>query len=314
MNEPIQVYICKYQKDFSLPDHFRWPVSAFSPEVAGFDRFFRVVDEPALADFLLFPYYLTPMIQQIGIAATRTLLRCILTDFPANEGRYIFFNYEDLSEPLDLDAVIFQISMNRQRHDRYAIAYPYPVDEPAVDDNLFFEDIFYHTSFVGYPGSHPVREKMADMLSRVNSLQMYVETVPFFHGHLNEHERLERQAHFSEIMWKSLTVLCPRGAAENSVRFFETLARGRIPVLISDHAVLPMESVIPYQDFVIRVMEDDIDKVADHILSWLASRTALQVKQACLQARQVWLDWLQPGRLPAFVAHELFRLKQEETV
>lgn len=43
--------------------------------------------------------------------------------------------------------------------------------------------------------------------------------------------------------------LCVKGDANQSVRFFETLSLGRIPLFVDTDIVLPLENMIPYKDF-----------------------------------------------------------------
>ncbi len=301
----IRIYICRNGDDFSLPEHLCWPITSFIPSEAEALRYFQIVTNPAEAEYIFFPYYLTPMIQQMGVSATSALIRSILPDFVRNEHKYLFFNYEDISTPLGFNSIIFQISLNKTVHDINAIPYPYPVDDPLDGSLPDFEELLYQTSFVGYSGSHPVRQLLVDALSKRADLQMYIETTPLFHGHFNEDERRSRQESYCNIMRQSLTVLCPRGAAENSVRFFETMAFGRIPVLLADNAVLPLESLIRYDEFIIRVPESDAVKVGDYILAWLATRSSNQIKEACLKARTAWNNWLKTSRLPVLVAFEL---------
>jgi hypothetical protein len=50
----------------------------------------------------------------------------------------------------------------------------------------------------------------------------------------NEHER-----HYANILSRSRFSLCPRGSNPNSVRFWESLAAGAIPILFSDNYKLP---------------------------------------------------------------------------
>jgi len=301
----IRIYTCRNGHDFSLPDHLCWPIASFCPSEPEALPYFCSVTDPEDAEYLLFPYYLTPMIQQMGVSATSTLIRCILPDFTHNEHKYLFFNYEDTSKPLGFNSIIFQISLNRTLHDRNAISYPYPVDDHHNGTEPNFDKLLYQTSFVGYSGSHPVRQQLADALSKRTDLQIYVETTPLFHGHLGAEERRDRQESYFKILRQSLTILCPRGAAENSVRFFETMSFARIPVLIADNTILPLESLIPYDEFVIRVPEADVERAGDHIIGWLAARNAEQVRNACLRARNAWKSWLQTARLPALVAYEL---------
>lgn len=300
-----KIYILRRGKDFSLPAELDWPISAFDPSTPGMNQYFICVDNPAHADYLFFPHYLTPIVQQKGFYAVRSFLESMLPDFAAHERRFLFFNYEDISVPFGIESLVFQISLNRHDHDSNAIAYPYPVDDPLQDGNLEYDQIRYHTSFVGFPGSHPVRVRLVDALTSVTDLQLFVKTNPLFHGHFDEAERKRLLESYNSVMRQSLTVLCPRGAAENTVRFFETMAFGRIPVLIADDAVLPGESFINYDDFIIRVPEAQVECAADHIRSWLAARSPDQLRHHCLQARKAWETWLRTDRLPALVAFEL---------
>lgn len=301
----IKIYILRRGKDFSLPAELDWPIASFDPAAPGMDKYFTCVDNPTHADYLYFPHYLTPIVQQKGFYAVRSILENMLPDFAAHERRFLFFNYEDISVPFGIESLVFQISFNRHDHDSNAIAYPYPVDDPLQDGNLEYDQIRYHTSFVGFPGSHPVRPRLVGALSSVTDLQLFVKTNPLFHGHFDEAERRRLLESYNSVMRQSLSVLCPRGAAENTVRFFETMAFGRIPVLIADDAVLPAESLINYDDFIIKVPEAQVECAADHIRSWLAARSPDQVRHHCLQARKAWESWLRTDQLPALVAFEL---------
>ena len=48
-----------------------------------------------------------------------------------------------------------------------------------------------------------------------------------------------KRAHYQEVLMRSRFVLCPRGRGTSSMRLYETLAAGRVPVIISDDWVPP---------------------------------------------------------------------------
>jgi len=81
-------------------------------------------------------------------------------------------------------------------------------------------------------------------------------------------------------------VLCPRGRGLNSIRFFEALRMGRIPVLISDDTKLPMEDRIDYSRFMVRMPENDISY--EYIHYWICSH---DLADASKEARKVSLEW-----------------------
>lgn len=99
---------------------------------------------------------------------------------------------------------------------------------PGPEPDLLF-------SFVGSP-SHPLREKVLTLrhpravVERVDNFMFWDTASPRFS---------ERRQHFAEVVARSKFILCPRGRGTSSVRVFETLAAGRVPVIISDQWVPP---------------------------------------------------------------------------
>lgn len=83
--------------------------------------------------------------------------------------------------------------------------------------------------------------------------------------------RLERQRRYAETIAASSFVLCPRGAGTGSIRFFEVMANGVAPVLISDDYELPRGPA--WNEFLIRVAERDIARLPG-ILEPLAATAA----------------------------------------
>ncbi len=67
-------------------------------------------------------------------------------------------------------------------------------------------------------------------------------------------------------------VLCPRGTENYSYRIYETLSRGRIPVIIDTDVVLPKE--INWDDFSVRVPYESLDSIYEIILRDYNSRSA----------------------------------------
>lgn len=61
-------------------------------------------------------------------------------------------------------------------------------------------------------------------------------------------------------------VLCPKGDANYSSRFYETLSLGRIPVLVDTDMVLPLAKTVDYDSFVVRVPYRDIGRTGDYVM------------------------------------------------
>jgi hypothetical protein len=70
---------------------------------------------------------------------------------------------------------------------------------------------------------------------------------------------------FYDNLKESEYVLCVRGAGNFSVRFYETLAMGRIPVLIDTDCALPLDDTIAWKKHVVWVEYDNRQQVAERV-------------------------------------------------
>jgi hypothetical protein len=86
-------------------------------------------------------------------------------------------------------------------------------------------------------------------------------TSNYFHWDDSQPDRRDRQRAYAEVLAASHFVLCPRGAGLGSIRFFETMAAGIAPVLISDDYLLP--SGPDWDRIVIRIPERAISKLPE---------------------------------------------------
>lgn len=64
---------------------------------------------------------------------------------------------------------------------------------------------------------------------------------------------------YLDVLRRSRFVLCPRGVGANSIRLFETMKAGRVPVVISDDWI-PMAG-IDWESFIVRIPESDIASI-----------------------------------------------------
>jgi hypothetical protein len=86
----------------------------------------------------------------------------------------------------------------------------------------------------------------------------------------------ERRARFRSTLARSRYVLCPRGNGTSSVRLYEVLAAGAVPVIISDDWVPPVGP--PWEQFSIRWPEGQIAGLTDMLTArdadWAGMREA----------------------------------------
>lgn len=150
------------------------------------------------------------------------------------------------------------------------------------DAHLTPPDLLF--SFLGSTNSHPSRPPLVQ-LSHPDALVEQVE------GHLNWDATGEgfrdRRVAFAESVLRSKFVLCPRGRATSSFRFYEVMAAGRVPVVIADDWVPP--AGINLEEFAIWWPEGVVDGLVEH-LEQLAPNAATMGARA----REVYLDRFTP--------------------
>jgi hypothetical protein len=104
------------------------------------------------------------------------------------------------------------------------------------------------------------------------------------HRQINPRERREYYRRYAEATKASKFVLCPRGISVSSVRLFETMSMGRVPVVLSDDWMPPPGP--RWEKFAVRVRESDWADVP----RILEQREHEAVAMGEL-ARAEWLDW-----------------------
>jgi hypothetical protein len=102
------------------------------------------------------------------------------------------------------------------------------------------------------------------------------------------------RAEYVRNIFESDYVLCARGEGNYSIRLYETLSCGRIPVFVNTDCALPYEGWIDWKRFSVWVEEGELEHVAERVLEFherLSPREFEEMQRAC---RRLWLKWLSP--------------------
>jgi hypothetical protein len=147
-----------------------------------------------------------------------------------------------------------------------------PVTGLVPIDEAPFEVSFQGTIETG----HGVRARMARALQACQSRRVCCRvTDGYFHMAYGPDRQRVLRAEYDELIARSQFVFCPRGDGLSSRRFFETLSHGRLPILVADEAALPLEAEIPYDDFVVRVPERQVERWEVYLDAFLATHSDL---------------------------------------
>lgn len=133
-------------------------------------------------------------------------------------------------------------------------------------------------SFVGVTHTHIIRKIITEEFSNHKRSVIIPRKKEHF---LNYSESL--QSEYREIMSKSKFVLCPRGYASSSYRIYEAMQLGRVPVIISDEWVPPQGKNIDWNQFSIRIKENQIEEIP-----LILEKYEAQYEEMSRQARLAW--------------------------
>lgn len=104
------------------------------------------------------------------------------------------------------------------------------------------------------------------------------------------------RAEYLENMANSDFVLAPKGDGNFSIRFYEALALGRIPVLIDTETILPLEDEIPYNEYIVRVPYQKIHHIGAYIAHYYNQHTDESYQEAERRARALFSEKLRVDR------------------
>lgn len=147
------------------------------------------------------------------------------------------------------------------------------------------DDLPYLFSFMGSMRNAAVRAKFRNLH---HPRSFFQDTARDFQRiqvrQMTQRERLDYDRRYAELTKASKFVLCPRGLSPSSIRLFETMRMGRVPVILSDAWVPPIGPA--WDRFSIQVREGEIASIP----RILEEREAEAVEMGEL-ARKEWEQW-----------------------
>ena len=107
-------------------------------------------------------------------------------------------------------------------------------------------------------------------------------------GDLNEsEERKSNTRSYNELLLRSRYTLCPSGSGPNSIRFWESLGAGSIPILLADTLELPENDI--WDKSILRISEEKIFDIND-ILSKISKQEEYDRRLNCLKAHKFFRE------------------------
>lgn len=146
------------------------------------------------------------------------------------------------------------------------------------------------------------RERALEALSRSSKITTNFTVRQSYSGHAKTIQGSfeDNRIQFVRALLESDYALCIKGDANASVRFYEALSLGRIPLFLDTDCVLPLEDSIDYREFCVFIDWKDIDSIDTLLAAFNAQCTAEQFERMQKKARDAFATYL---RIDSFSPH-----------
>lgn len=114
-------------------------------------------------------------------------------------------------------------------------------------------------------------------------------------GAVSEQERFRTTKEYYDNIINSDYVFCLRGSGNFSIRLYETMMMGRIPVFVNTDCLLPFEDQIEWKKQVVWVEWKDREKIADIISEFHRNITKEEFVRRQKKNREIWLSHFTVG-------------------
>lgn len=147
-----------------------------------------------------------------------------------------------------------------------------------------------------YQSFYPSSVKRAKYLRKLQSIEVFNTNFIFRKnyrgGALTPEDRKLSSIEFYNNIYNNLYTFCSRGVGNFSVRFYETLAVGRIPILLNTDCRLPLSSIIDWEKHIVILDESSKESLEKQILKFHNTKTPTEIEEIQKSNRQLWEQFL----------------------
>jgi hypothetical protein len=148
----------------------------------------------------------------------------------------------------------------------------------------------FFTDFQPFYPSSVKRYRFLSLLQKSDQIDTdFVFRNQYRAGVKTQEEKKKTTHEFFENIYNSPYTFCLRGVGNFSVRFYETLAMGRIPVVIDTDIRLPLDEIINWKKHCIIATENDF---ANKLIDFHSTINENDFEQIQVNNRNLWVDYL----------------------
>ena len=189
----------------------------------------NVVNQYIFVDFLW-----VESIISLGIENTQIIIDKLFDTYKKDLSKFCFINQHISAENIDWkNGIVFSCHAN-QKNKFLSIPHKPTVfcDDKIADTAK--NNFKYFFSFVGSLETHQIRKDIFNF--NYERKDIFLKDTGGWHFY---NRKMQNEIDYKEVLKKSLFCLCPRGTGHGTIRLFEVLKSGSIPVIISDEYKLP---------------------------------------------------------------------------
>ena len=198
------------------------------------------------------PYPLAHWINTIGVPKTQKIIDSLNTD-----KKRIFVCQHIRVDRLKFNKSDIVFTPHSSTKDSFITIPHYAVN---VDTSLSREKRSIDFSFLGSTSTHTVRKRLVSMYNTC-----YDSGV---HWGLDKNLKGDFTKNYISLLGNSNFSICPRGTGISSVRLFESMSMGSIPIIVADNYGLPLSDIIDWDKITISVKENDISNMKSIVGSY----------------------------------------------
>ena len=137
-----------------------------------------------------------------------------------------------------------------------------------------------------------LRHKVLEAVGNSQKIEARLVTRDRYHGFYDPQQRQQMRQQYLDTMEWSQYGLCIRGHGNYSIRLFETMASGRIPVILDSNMTMPAGDMIPWNDLGLWFSMDELGELAPRMRAFHDQLGPEGVIQLSKQVRQYWEEFL----------------------
>ena len=148
---------------------------------------------------------------------------------------------------------LFTPHVNKKYHDITVLPFPHmAINGPEYREN---EKKDLLVSFIGFNTHYTRTQLFKNKLYIENQTPAVIKQRKKWHFELPPKIQIKNKTEYQEVLKRSRFSLCPRGTGASTIRFWESLKAGAIPILIADQMQLPPS--FDWKSCIIKIPEKD---------------------------------------------------------